>query len=126
MCGSISGWAIWRISYYDELENFGWRYKLHSTVWKITWPIYYKFGTFYEFSFDMSGDGWNDYDSEMCGCGFSTEYPMCNGTHKVVKEIKDKIIAAIESIPTESNGAQLNALGMKMLAVDVVKKTKGI
>jgi len=27
----------------------------------------------------------------MCGCGFSTEYPMCNGTHKVVKEIKDKI-----------------------------------
>jgi len=64
VCGSISGWAIWRISYYDELENFGWRYKLHSTVWKITWPIYYKFGTFYEFSFDMSGDGWNDYDED--------------------------------------------------------------
>jgi hypothetical protein len=61
-CGSIAGWAIMRISYQDELENFGWRYKLHSTIWKITWPIYNKFGTFYEFSFDMSGDGWNDYD----------------------------------------------------------------
>lgn len=61
-CGEIAGWAIMRISYHDELENFGWRYKLHSFVWKITWPVYYKFGTFYEFSFDMSGDGWNDYD----------------------------------------------------------------
>ncbi len=62
MCGSIAGWAIMRISYHDELEDFGWRYKLHSFVWKMTWPVYYKFGTFYEFSFDMSGDGWNDYD----------------------------------------------------------------
>jgi hypothetical protein len=64
MCGSIAGWAIMRISYHDELENFGWRYKLHSFIWKITWPVYYKFGTFYVFDFDMSGDGWNDYDSE--------------------------------------------------------------
>lgn len=62
----------------------------------------------------------------QCGCGFSTEYPNCNGTHKVVKEIKDKIISAIENIPTESNGAQLNAVGMKLLAIDVVKKVKGI
>jgi len=62
----------------------------------------------------------------MCGCGFSTEYPVCNGTHKVVKEIKDKIIAEIEKIPLESNGAQLNALGMRMLVVDVIKKAKGV
>lgn len=62
MCGSIAGWAIMRISYQDELEDFGWRYKLHAFIWNITWPVYYKFGTFYEFSFDMSGDGWNDYD----------------------------------------------------------------
>lgn len=62
----------------------------------------------------------------MCGCGFSTEYPVCNGTHKVVKEVKDKMISAIEKIPLESNGAQLNALGMRMLAIDVIKKTKGV
>jgi len=61
-----------------------------------------------------------------CGCGFSTEYPMWNGTHKVVKSVKDKIIAEIEKIPLESNGAQLNALGMRMLAIDVIKKVKGI
>lgn len=62
----------------------------------------------------------------MCGCGFSTEYPVCNGTHKIVKEIKDKIIAEIEKIPLESNGQQLNAIGMRMLAVDVIKKAKGV
>jgi CDGSH-type Zn-finger protein len=61
-----------------------------------------------------------------CGCGFSTEYPECNGTHKVVKTIKDKIISEIEKIPTESNGAQLNAIGMKILAIDVIKKVNGI
>lgn len=61
----------------------------------------------------------------MCACGFSTEYPTCNGTHKVVKEIKDKLIAAIENIPLENNGAQLNALGMKMLVIDAIKKTRG-
>lgn len=59
ICGSISGWAIMRISYQDELEDFGWRYKLHSAIWKITWPIYYRFGTFYEM--DLENDGW-DYD----------------------------------------------------------------
>lgn len=61
-----------------------------------------------------------------CGCGFSTDYPECNGTHKVVKDVKDKIIEAIESIPTENNGAQLNAIGMKMLAIDAIKKVKGV
>jgi CDGSH-type Zn-finger protein len=62
----------------------------------------------------------------MCGCGFSTEYPACNDTHKVVKTVKDKIITEIEKIPLESNGAQLNALGMRMLVIDVIKKIKGI
>jgi CDGSH-type Zn-finger protein len=62
----------------------------------------------------------------QCGCGFSTEYPNCNGTHKIVKEIKDKIIAQLEQIPLESNGAQLNALGMRMLAIDIIRKTKGV
>jgi CDGSH-type Zn-finger protein len=61
-----------------------------------------------------------------CGCGFSTDYPECNGTHKIVKAVKDKIIEAIKNIPTENNGAQLNAVGMKMLAVDAIKKVKGV
>lgn len=62
----------------------------------------------------------------LCGCGFSTEYPNCNGTHKVVKAVKDKIIQNIESIPLESNGLQLNAVGLKILIIDKIKQVKGI
>jgi len=59
----------------------------------------------------------------MCGCGFSTEYPECNGTHKVVKSIKDKIISEIEGI--DISDGKLNALGMKMFVIDIIKKTRG-
>jgi len=62
----------------------------------------------------------------QCGCGFSTDYPECNGTHKVVKSLKDKIIEEIEKIPLQSNGAQLNAVGMKILVIDAIKKVKGV
>lgn len=59
-----------------------------------------------------------------CGCGFSTEYPDCNGTHKVVKNVKDKIIEAIEAI--DISDGKLNSLGMKMLVIDTIKKVKGV
>jgi len=61
----------------------------------------------------------------LCTCGFSTKYPQCVGTHKVVQSVKDKIISEIEKIPLESNGSQLNALGMRMIIIDVIKKVKG-
>lgn len=60
----------------------------------------------------------------LCGCGFSTEYPNCNGTHKVVKEVKDKIIQAVESI--DISDGKLNSLGMKMVVIDTIKKVKGV
>lgn len=59
-----------------------------------------------------------------CSCGFSTDYPECNGTHKIVKSIKDKIIAEIEAI--DISDGKLNALGMKMLVTETVKKVKGV
>lgn len=62
----------------------------------------------------------------LCTCGFSTKYPECVGTHKIVQNVKDKIIESIELIELENNGAQLNALGMKMLVIDTIKKVKGI
>jgi CDGSH-type Zn-finger protein len=62
----------------------------------------------------------------LCTCGFSTKYPLCVGTHQVVKIVKDKIIEDIEKISLEENGSQLNALGMKMLVIDAIKKAKGV
>jgi CDGSH-type Zn-finger protein len=54
-----------------------------------------------------------------CKCGFSTDMPKCNGTHKVVEQIKEKIIKELESLKIESS--YTNALGMKLMAIKVVK-----
>lgn len=59
-----------------------------------------------------------------CGCGFSFEYPNCNGTHSVVKQVKDKITEAIEAI--DISDGKLNGLGMKILVLEAIKKTKGV
>lgn len=32
-----------------------------------------------------------------CGCGYSTQYPACNGTHKVVKKVREDIANAIKN-----------------------------
>lgn len=60
----------------------------------------------------------------FCTCGFSTMYPQCVGTHKIVKAVKDKIIEDIEAI--DISDGKLNGLGMKMLAIEAVKKAQGV
>jgi hypothetical protein len=62
ICGEIAGWSILKASYLDEDENYGWKYKIHGKVYRYTWPIYYKFGTFYKIDIDMDGPMWDDYD----------------------------------------------------------------
>jgi|DEB19_MinimDraft_3_1074340.scaffolds.fasta_scaffold00708_20 hypothetical protein len=62
--GDVAGWAILRISYLDESKDLGMMYQFYSFVWRMTWPLYNKFGTVYKWDFDMSGDGWNDYDED--------------------------------------------------------------
>lgn len=60
----------------------------------------------------------------LCSCGFSTRYPECVGTHKVVESVKDKIIEAVEAI--DISDGKLNGLGMKILVLDAIKKVKGV
>ena len=52
-----------------------------------------------------------------CTCGFSTEYPTCNGTHKVVKKVREEIARQIEGIIYTSE----NAEGMRALAANVAR-----
>jgi len=59
-----------------------------------------------------------------CTCGFSTEFPQCNGTHKVVKKVKEQIIKDIEEIGLGEENDQLNALGMKMLIINKIRGNK--
>jgi hypothetical protein len=47
----------------------------------------------------------------------------CNGCKKAVKQEQDRIIEAIEQI--EINGpSQLNALGLKLLILDIIRPKK--
>lgn len=56
-----------------------------------------------------------------CKCGFTTDpEKQCNGTHKIVKAVKDQIVKDIESIEIEDSIT--NALGMKILAIKAVKR----
>ena len=56
-----------------------------------------------------------------CKCGFSTDPEKnCNGTHNVVKVVREQIAKEIESIDIGGT-AQLNALGMRMQAAKVAR-----
>jgi hypothetical protein len=59
-----------------------------------------------------------------CTCGFSTEFPKCNGTHKIVNNVKGRILDEIDSISLGDSNDQLNALGMKLLIIEKIKGLK--
>jgi hypothetical protein len=57
-----------------------------------------------------------------CKCGFTTDPDKsCNGTHKVVKSVKEQIIKDLESFEIKHE----NALGMKTIAIKIVKDSSG-
>ena len=61
-----------------------------------------------------------------CSCGFSRNYPECDGTHKIVKLVKNKILIEIEKIDIGDENNNLNALCMKLLVIDAIKKVNGV
>lgn len=57
-----------------------------------------------------------------CLCGFTTdENKNCNGTHKVVKAVREEIAKSIEAISLGEDNAQINGIGMRMLAAEVAR-----
>ena len=56
-----------------------------------------------------------------CKCGFSTDPEKnCNGTHNVVKAVREQVAQEIEAIDL-GGAAQINGLGMRMLAAKVAR-----
>lgn len=56
----------------------------------------------------------------QCKCGFTTDPENnCNGTHKVVKAVREQIAQEIEAI--EIKTSVTNALGMRMEAAKVAR-----
>lgn len=58
-----------------------------------------------------------------CKCGFSTDLEKnCNGTHKIVKAVREQIAQEIESLQIESSVT--NAVGMQLMAAKVARGIK--
>jgi hypothetical protein len=56
----------------------------------------------------------------QCKCGFTTDAENnCNGTHKIVKAVREQIAKEIEAI--EIKTSVTNALGMRMEAAKVAR-----
>ena len=56
-----------------------------------------------------------------CKCGFSTDAEKnCNGTHNVVKAVREQIAKDIEAIDL-GGSAQLNGVGMRAVAAKVAR-----
>jgi len=58
-----------------------------------------------------------------CKCGFTTdEEKNCNGTHNVVKAVREEIAKQIEAIDlNEGSNKSLNAVGMKSIAINIAR-----
>jgi hypothetical protein len=57
-----------------------------------------------------------------CKCGFSTDAEKnCNGTHSIVKAVRDQIVKDLQSIDLGEENNHLNAVGMRMVAIDIAK-----
>jgi hypothetical protein len=58
-----------------------------------------------------------------CSCGFTTNQDnSCNGNHKIVKSVKDKIILNIEKLKT-SSGIDIDSVLIEKV-ISIVKETK--
>jgi hypothetical protein len=58
-----------------------------------------------------------------CVCKFSSDAGgNCDGTHKIVKAVREKIAADIEAIEIEDSIT--NALGMQIMAAKVARNQK--
>lgn len=61
--GSIASAAVMRSAWLQEYgKEDGISHYINERIYIYLWPIYQKYGTFYEINFDMSDSWWNDYD----------------------------------------------------------------
>ena len=57
-----------------------------------------------------------------CKCGYTTDAEKkCNGAHKIVKQVKQDLINKIHAIKMGEENNQLNAFGMKIIILDMLK-----
>lgn len=56
-----------------------------------------------------------------CKCGFSQDVEKnCDGSHKIARAVKEEAVKKLDAI--EIKDSVTNALGMKLMAIDTIKK----
>jgi hypothetical protein len=56
LAGSIASRGLLDISYMEDNDYKGWKYKVNLFLWDKFYPIYNKYGTFYEVDFGDEED----------------------------------------------------------------------
>lgn len=64
LAGSIASKNMLKVSFMEEKEDTGFKYKYYLFLWDTFWPVYAKYGTTYRFAMDLSGKAWDDYDED--------------------------------------------------------------
>lgn len=61
--GSRASSAVMRAAWLDEDGiDRGIRQTINSAIYRLLWPMYSKYGTFYKMNWPMDGQAWDDYD----------------------------------------------------------------
>ena len=61
--GSRASSAVMRASWLDEYGiDRGIRQTFNSVIYRLLWPMYRKYGTFYKINWPMDGQAWDDYN----------------------------------------------------------------
>ena len=61
--GSRASTAVMRAAWLDEDGiDRGIRHTINSAIYRLLWPMYSKYGTFYRMDWAMDGQAWEDYD----------------------------------------------------------------
>ena len=61
--GSRASAAVMRAAWLDEDGiDRGIRHTINSAIYRLLWPMYSKYGTYYKMNWDLSGPAWDDYD----------------------------------------------------------------
>jgi hypothetical protein len=63
--GSRASAAVMRAAWLDEDGiDRGIRQTINSAIYRLLWPMYRKYGTFYKIDWPMDGQDWEDYDED--------------------------------------------------------------
>lgn len=96
--GSIASSGLLKVAYIEEdvmeeKATFGFKYKFYGWLWDTFWPIYEKYGTFYELTpyWENTGTVDPEFDPDLnCICSNCTDDEHCPGCVECESDFEDE------------------------------------